>query len=429
MTTLAGTDAVATTPTLRAAARRSRFWVLAGVGALLVAIAATLLAGAGSGGGTPLAADNAAPAGARALAEVLRQQGVHLTTAKTLDEARTLAAASADPTLFFTDPNGYLSNDQLSTLAGLAPRTVVVAPDFLLLQTLAPSVGFGGVADSFDGPGARCDLPAAIRAGGVAPGGKTLSLPADSAERGCFPSGRGSFAVVEVALPSTELTLVADDGIFSNEEITASGHAALALGLLGASADLIWYQPTLADVAVTGPPSLGELTPGWVTPSILLFAVVFLAAAVWQGRRLGPLVAENLPVIVRASETMEGRARLYARSNARLRALDSLRVATVQRLATRVGLSRLASLDDIVLAVSALTGRDPAEVRFVLVDGVPARDRDLIAQSDLLQDLERAVIDASGLPATAAASAAPPASPPATTTATDTPTAPGRMDL
>ncbi|MDY7557479.1 hypothetical protein [Cryobacterium sp. 10C3] len=75
MTTLAGADAVATTPTLRAAARRSRFWVLAGVGALLVAIAATLLAGAGSSGGTPLAADNAAPAGARALVEVLRQQG------------------------------------------------------------------------------------------------------------------------------------------------------------------------------------------------------------------------------------------------------------------------------------------------------------------------------------------------------------------
>ena len=420
MTTLAGTDAVATTPTLRAAARRTRFWVLAGVGALLVAIAATLLAGAGSSGGIPLAADNAAPAGARALAEVLRQQGVHVTTAGTLDEARTLAAASTDPTLFFTDPGGYLTADRISAMAALAPRTVVVAPDFLVLQTLAPAVGFGGVADSLDGPGDRCDLPAAIRAGSVAPGGKTLSLPADSAETGCFPSGRSSFAVVGATLPSTDLTLVADDGIFSNDEIAASGHAALALGLLGASADLIWYQPTLADVAATGPPSLGELTPGWVTPSILLLAAVFLAAAVWQGRRLGPLVAENLPVIVRASETMEGRARLYARGNARLRALDSLRVATVQRLATRVGLPRLASLDDVVLAVSALTGRAPAEVRFVLVDGVPATDRDLIAQSDLLQDLERAVIAAGVLPADRPASAPP--------TATARPTAPGRMD-
>ncbi|WP_281534104.1 hypothetical protein [Cryobacterium breve] len=154
------------------------------------------------------------------------------------------------------------------------------------------------------------------------------------------------------------------------------------------------------------------MTPGWVTPTILLLAVVFLAAAVWQGRRLGPLVAENLPVTVRASETMEGRARLYARGNARLRALDSLRVATVQRLAARVGLSRLASLDDVVLAVSALTGRAPAEVRFVLVDGVPATDRDLVAQSDRLQDLERAVIAASGLPAAPQASATPPQPPP-----------------
>jgi hypothetical protein len=414
VTILAGTDAVATTPSVRAVGRRARFWVIAGAGALLVAITATLLAGAGASGGIPLAADNAAPAGARALVEVLRQQGVHVTTADTLDEARTLAAMSADPTLFFTDQNGYLTADRIAAMAVLAPRTVVVAPDFLLLQTLTPAVGFGGVADTPDGPGDRCGLPAAVRAGSVAPGGNSLSLPAESADMACFPSGGNTFAVVGATLPSTELTLVADKGIFSNEKITASGHAALALGLLGAGSDLIWYQPTLADVVATGPPTLGALTPGWVTPSILLLVAVFLAAAVWQGRRLGPLVAENLPVVVRASETMEGRARLYARGSARLRALDALRIATVQRLATRVGLSRLASLEDVVLAVSALTGRSPSEVRFALVDGVPVTDRDLVAQSDLLQDLERAVITASGLSAGPAAS--------------ETPTAPGRMD-
>ncbi|MEB0307657.1 DUF4350 domain-containing protein, partial [Cryobacterium sp. 10I1] len=70
-----------------------------------------------------LAADNAAPAGARALVEVLRQQGVRVTTADSLDEARTIAAASTDPTLFFSDPNGYLTNDRISAMAALAPRT------------------------------------------------------------------------------------------------------------------------------------------------------------------------------------------------------------------------------------------------------------------------------------------------------------------
>ncbi len=41
-----------------------------------------------------------------------------------------------------------------------------------------------------------------------------------------------------------------------------------------------------------------------------------IAAAFWRGRRFGPLVVENLPVTVRASETMLGRARLYEKSRA-----------------------------------------------------------------------------------------------------------------
>ena len=35
--------------------------------------------------------------------------------------------------------------------------------------------------------------------------------------------------------------------------------------------------------------------------------LVVLLVALWQGRRIGPLVAEDLPVVVRASETVEGR--------------------------------------------------------------------------------------------------------------------------
>ena len=67
---------------------------------------------------------------------------------------------------------------------------------------------------------------------------------------------------------------------------------------------------------------------------MILLLLVFLAAAFWRGRRLGPLVVENLPVVVRASETMEGRARLYQKSSARLHALDALRIGAIQRLAT-----------------------------------------------------------------------------------------------
>ncbi|MBC7441809.1 MAG: DUF4350 domain-containing protein [Ramlibacter sp.] len=403
----AGQNAVSLTPTLRVTGRKVRFWVLAGAGALLVAIVATLLAGGTSAGKPPLAADSAAQTGGRALVEVLRGQGVSVTVADTLAEARAAAARAEDPTVFFFDEGGLLTAGQLAAVAGLAPRTVVAGPDFLMLQTLAPEVGFGGAAGKDAAP-AGCTVPAAVKAGTLSPGGHTPTFPAGSAGlSGCFPSGTGAFSVVERVAAGPTLTLVADDSLFNNDRIALAGNAALALNLLGAGDEVVWYLPTIADVEQTGPPSLGELTPGWVTPTLVLLVFVSVAAMIWRGRRFGPLVAENLPVTVRASETMEGRARLYARSSARLRALDALRVGAVQRLAGQVGLSRLATLDDVILAVTRVTDRPAGEVRAVLVDSVPATDPELVALSDRLQELERATGRAT----------TPPPSPP-----------PGRMD-
>jgi hypothetical protein len=172
-----------------------------------------------------------------------------------------------------------------------------------------------------------------------------------------------------------------------NEFVIEKGNAALALNLLGGSEVLVWYLPGLDDVAA--PPPLGELSPNWVTPTVLLLAVTALAAAFWRGRRLGPLVVENLPVVVRASETMEGRARLYQRSSARRRALDALRVGTVSRLASALRLGRAASVDDVAWAVAERTGRDSEQVRRLLLDADPATDAELVRLSDELLVLER----------------------------------------
>jgi hypothetical protein len=383
-------NATSSTPTVRAVGRKGLFWVVAGVGALLVAIVATLLAGGSAAGGSPLASDNPAPPGGMALAEVLRDQGVTVLVADTFAEAESAAASAADPTIFFFDEVDYLTSDRLRDLLGSVQRAVVVAPDFSTLEELAPGVGFGGVSGS-QPPPARCDVPAAAQAGTLSPGGKTLRLTqaAGSDYTGCFPTGDGTFSIIESQADGVTLTLVADSVVFSNEEIADYGNAALALNLLGVSDTVIWYLPTIDDVARTGPPSPGELTPGWVTPLLLLLVTVFGAAALWRGRRFGPLVAENLPVAVKASETMEGRARLYAASSARLRAIDALRIGTVQRLARQAGLSRTADLDEIIAAVAELTGWSAESVRTVLVDAVPHTDRHLVALSDQLQDLER----------------------------------------
>jgi hypothetical protein len=128
-----------------------------------------------------------------------------------------------------------------------------------------------------------------------------------------------------------------------------------------------------------------------VTPAILLLGAAALAAAVWRGRRFGPLVVERLPVVVRADETAEGRARLYQRADAREHALDALRVGTVDRIATTLALGRLASVDDVVAASAAALAEDPGAIRDLLLDARPRTDRDLVDLAGRLAALERRV--------------------------------------
>jgi hypothetical protein len=378
------------TPTIRSAARRATFWVVAGVGALLVAVVAFLATGTTGSAGPPLAADNPAPPGGMALVEVLRQQGVTVLPVDTLDQAETAANTHPDATVFFSDTEGYLDSAQLAGVDALAARVVVADPNFAALQALAPEVGFGGISTA-EALTAECDLPAARQAATLSPGGKTLRLAAGAPSyTGCFPGEDGAFSVIERVVDGRTLTLVADTAVFANDQIATFGNAALALNLLGADDTLIWYLPTLADVPVTGPPSLGALTPGWVTPVMVLLVFTAISAMIWRGRRFGPLVAENLPVVVRASETMEGRARLYARGNARLRAIDSLRIGAVTRMAVAAGLPCTAPLDRVIETVAALTGRSPAAVHAVLVGEIPQSDAALMALAAAIDDLENA---------------------------------------
>ena len=139
------------------------------------------------------------------------------------------------------------------------------------------------------------------------------------------PGGRAASATASSATPSSpgpvpsggEVALVAATTVFENEHVDESGNAALAIGLLGASDELVWYLPGPGDADAAEAPTLAELTPGWVSPVMVLAIAVTIAAGVWRGRRFGPLVVERLPVQVPAGETSEGRARLYARSAAR----------------------------------------------------------------------------------------------------------------
>lgn len=368
-------------------------WIL-GIAFVVVVVLITLVArGAAAPAGAPLSPTNPAPPGSMAVAEVLKQHGVKVVPAGTLATARS-ALKTADSTLLVFDPDGYLDTTRLEELAALSDTVVLVTPDFSQLQAVAPAIGQAGAAKETTLT-AGCELPAADRAGSISGGGqgyRVIDATADATA--CFGTGKGIHSLVEVREGERTVTVLGASQVLSNETVAMKGNASLALNLLGSASTLVWYLPSVDDVAVTGQPTIAQLTPPWVSPVALLCLCIAIAAAFWKGRRMGPLVIENLPVTVRASETMEGRARLYQKGSARLHALDALRIGSVERLGRLCGLPGTASTAEVVAAASAVIGRDRMQLAGILVDAVPANDRDLIRVSDALLEIEKAVAHA-----------------------------------
>ncbi len=109
-----------------------------------------------------------------------------------------------------------------------------------------------------------------------------------------------------------------------------------------------------------------------------------LLAALWQSRRLGPPVAEPLPVVVRSAETVEGRSRLYRRARASSDAYEALRAGALARLLPALGLGAEPDYRAVVEAVANRSGRPTAEVHAVLYGPPPSDDAGLVAAADLL---------------------------------------------
>ena len=396
------------TPTVSRVLRRALFWIGAGVAALLIAVLSLGIAGTAVDG-PRLSPENPAPTGAKALAEVLRQQGVTVVSTASLAETRDAISDPRRTTLFLVDVEGYLDDAQLLEAAGLVNRVIIADPGFLQLRVLAPGVNQAGEAvGSID---KSCTLPElqrvetisgetrVYRVGDDPAVDRAADTAADTAPNTavtaqCFGDEESGYSLIQLGSAEQSLTLLGATGALTNGAIINDDNAAFALTVLGAEPRLIWYLPSLDDVPDDGGNAFADLTPRWVTPVVLLLFITFIAAAVWRGRRFGPLVIENLPVTVRSSETMQGRARLYERSSARLRALDALRVGTIRRLGVLCGLPRIASVDEIVLAVASVTDTQVTGLRSLLIEAVPESDGALVGLSDALLRLERDVAKA-----------------------------------
>lgn len=373
-----------------------------GVVALGVVLLA-LLAVAAQRPVAPLDPEGTGPAGARALAEVLRSQGVEVDVVRSISGLEA-AAPDARTTVLVADPVnlGAGATRRLSGAARTAGRLVLVGPSTAQLDRLeVPVSSYPGGAE--DVP-ARCDSPIVRDDDTLAvTGTRFLPEPAARGVTRCFPlpgedgepDAEGS-GVAFVDLPSAAAhpsTLVVGFGeAWSNENITAESHAGLAVRALGSTPRLVWYQPGTSDLTAPGPGEdaggFADVWPVWTGPVIALLGIAVVLLAVARGRRLGRLVREPLPVVVRAVETTESRGRLYRRSGDRARAATVLRLATRERLARRLAVPRAAGDPVLVEAVARATGVDAVHVARALLGPDPDDDATLIQLAQQLTDLE-----------------------------------------
>lgn len=366
-----------------------RLWIVLALVLCLVVVLGIL--NRADAGGAPLSPENPAPGGAMAAARILAEQGVEVLNPGSFEEtASLLADRGSGATLLLIDPNSFLGQDQLAELAGSARRQVLVEPSLAQLAALAPDIRSAGVVPDGDGSGAlsaECGAADARAAGSIDAGGFAYRAPVT-----CFPVPGSDGTAGSYAADDAGTVVLGNSAVLSNESLGSRGNAALALRTLGSAETLIWYQPTVLDLpADTAAADPRALLPDWVDPLLLWLLVVAALAMFWRGRRLGPLSAEPLPVVVRSAETAEGRARLYQDGKASDRAAATLRAAALTRLAARLRLGPQATAEMVVQAAAGATGRPANDVGRLLTAPLPSGDAELVQWSQDLQALEEEV--------------------------------------
>ena len=224
---------------------------------------------------------------------------------------------------------------------------------------------------------------------------RLVPLPAsDYQQFSCF--GGGLVGQIEA---SRDVTVAGSADPFRNSRIGEYDNERLAQQLLSRERLVIWVDvhkkeprpvklelPHYHQPGRDKPPDGGlwGTLPPWLWAAFALVAAAGILVAATRAGRLGPPVAEPLPVVVPATETILGRGRLYRRVRAREATLATLRAAAVARLAAALrsagqpvadpaALSAPDSpaADGLVTAVAARTGWSRDDVRTVLYGRSP----------------------------------------------------------
>ena len=323
------------------------------------------------------------PDGGHALVALLRAHGVTVVVASSVDEA--VNAARPGSLLLFGQTQRITSEPLMKHLADGSGDLLLVEPTSRARAALSPGIRSAGAESADDSP--DCALREANQAGAVDFGpSNTFRAVGDASVTSCYGG-----ALVRYRDGDRSVTVLGSTEFMTNGALLRAGNAALAMNLAGGHSRLVWFAPQHIEGGSAAKGEIFDLIPENVTWMVLQLCLTVALIAVWKGRRIGPLVAEDLPVVVRASETVEGRGRLYRSRRARDRAAQALRTATLQRLLVRLGLGADAQPPAVVQAIAARNRSDPEMLRHILFGPPPATDSDLVALSHALDDVERQV--------------------------------------
>jgi hypothetical protein len=335
-----------------------------------------------------LSPDSTAPDGAHALADILGARGHRVLPVTTVPAA--VAAARRGTTLVITSPF-LLTGRQEHMLARSRASLVLVEPDPGALAVLAPPVRQegGGPAETLL---PACTLPAAVLAGPADLGGAGLLVRPGTPAAQCYISD-GRATLVRYRSGGRFITVLSSGELLTNGRLARPGNAALAINLLSTGGRVIWLVPAvgLGPAGSNGQQSLTSLVPLTTYLVAIQLVLALVLAAVWRGRRLGPLIVERLPVIVRAAETVEGHARLYQSHRARGRVAAELRAALLARAGPAVGLPAGAPPAEVTAALAARSAVAQARIADLLYGAAPRSDADLVTLAADLDALEREV--------------------------------------
>ena len=333
--------------------------------------------------GVPLDPDGTGRLGVKGLVLLLREGGADVRVSArppgpdrrtaillrdTLDAARTEALESwvlEGGTLVVSDPSSPL------TLARpyLSPIRGVTAPDEI-------GGGCPGIPALRDLRRVRTGESLVYDRSGREPGAV-----------GCFGRDDGDWLV---ATPVGRGTVVAlgGSGPFVNDNLDEADAAGLAMALLaplpGTPTQVISdLADDAAEIGVEGSgndesgPFVGLPGPARVAGIQLL--VVFLAVALWRGRRLGRPVLEDPPVEIPGSELVVAVGDLYQKGRHRRRAADALAGHARRSVADRLGLPPRSDTRTIAEVAASRTGIPVDEVQAAVAPPEPADDEALVA--------------------------------------------------